>query len=98
MLLYQVHYNVVKLINICIANDGKHIEDFGRIKILVNKNVFVSTCVPSLWTPCRTHSSAEATRIKCQAQGLNIAMQPCIEPPISCLEKTFHYHIDHYAL
>ena len=52
MLLHQVHENLVKCINICIANDGKHI-DVTRIKIKKVFYVFtyLLTSVQSLWTP-----------------------------------------------
>ena len=54
MLLHCVN-NKKKLINICIANDGKHIADVIRIKLDKKKVFYVFIyfyqCVHTLWSP-----------------------------------------------
>ena len=53
ILLHQVHKNIAKRINICIANDGKHIEDIIRIKIKISKKVFyVFTYFSTVYIKC----------------------------------------------
>ena len=50
LLLHHVHGNFVKCINICIANDGKHIKDVISIEIRINRIAFyVFTYVSRLY-------------------------------------------------